>query len=303
MMKTKIIVLISCLGISGIIWLATTLSEYHDYSFVTSPKLVYLPEGVAPTNNLPEEITIKFRAQGWKLLSLLTGEKPSLELRVSNSATYQKLYTKNVLKENKWFSPEFSVISVMPEEIELVLDKRISKKVPVSFNGNITFKPGFGLARKVLISPDSVLISGSFRTLSKIDSIFTKAIELRDLAEYKEFEVELENKNLYSSQELVKVIFDVQQIVEKEFKTRSVEIKDLPPDRNVLLIPSSVDVVLRGGIKELAKLDTSAVKVFLSYSDLLTAVGDQINVKVDIPEDFSIVSISPEKIKFIIKKY
>ncbi|NUN09815.1 MAG: hypothetical protein HUU54_11620 [Ignavibacteriaceae bacterium] len=302
-MKTKITVLISCLGISGIIWLATTLNEFHEYSFVTTPHLVYIPEGLAPTNNLPEEINIKFKAQGWKLLSLITGEKPSLDIRVLNASTYQKLYTKNIVRENKWFSPEFSLVSVMPEEIELILDKRITKRVPVALKGNISYKQGYGLANKIYFSPDSVTISGSYRALLKIDSVYTKPVEMTNLWELQELELELDNKNFLLDPGIVNATLDVQQIVEREFKFRSIEVKDLPPDRTVLLMPPAIDVIISGGIKELAELDTSLIRIYLYYSDIIASPGELAKVKVEIPENLKLVSALPEKIKFIIKKF
>ncbi len=302
-MKNKLLVLISCFGISAIIWLATTLSEQHEYQFESVPYLSEVPEGLAPTGSLPEKVKIKVKSTGWKLLSFLGTSSPDLFIPLDKNSTFQRVNLKRSVRENGWFSADMNLISIDPEEIDILLDKRITKRVPVGVRSELTFKPGYGLSKRVYSIPDSVTLSGSYRVLSRLDTAFTEYIKLDGLSELTEIEAVFGGRYSDVQPSEVKIIFDVQQIVEKEFKFHKIEIKDLPPDRDILLIPEGVSLILRGGINELAELDTSVIKVYVNYSEILNSETDMVVPKTDLPPNYDFVSFIPEKIKFIIKKF
>ena len=52
----------------------------------------------------------------------------------------------------------------------------------------------------------------------------------------------------------MELTFDVQRIVEKSFEGIKVVINDIPDDRNIVLIPNTIDCSLRGGINILGKI-------------------------------------------------
>ncbi|HEY6171406.1 MAG TPA: hypothetical protein VIX80_04010, partial [Candidatus Kapabacteria bacterium] len=101
---------------------------------------------------------------------------------------------------------------------------------------------------------------------------------------------------------VISVKIDVQALGERQFADIPIIIEALPPDREMTLIPSSVSVMIRGGVDELAKLDPTKIRASVIYDmasfDTLTSAKPSFIL----PKGIEFLNADPQSVKFVIRK-
>ena len=97
--------------------------------------------------------------------------------------------------------------------------------------------------------------------------------------------------------------FDVQKIVDKSFEDISVEVKGVPPSRELLLFPSKITVTLRGGIKMLGTLKAEKIHAYVNFKNAFKDTLGVIEPTIEIPEYTKISNVEPKTLEYIIKQY
>jgi hypothetical protein len=100
-----------------------------------------------------------------------------------------------------------------------------------------------------------------------------------------------------------KIEFDVQKIVERAFDDLFVEIRNVPPSKELNLYPGKVSVILRGGINRLGKLTNDSIKVYVDYWEAIRSEENMIEPVIEIPEFTKLLDVKPKKLEFVIKQY
>jgi hypothetical protein len=106
---------------------------------------------------------------------------------------------------------------------------------------------------------------------------------------------------IWRSQDEVNLYVRVELTAEKEFQNIEIKIPDIPPDREVLLIPQMISVQLKGGVDQLSSLDNSKIIVSVDFKDLLADTSGSVKPKFTLPAGTVITSSRPEKVQYIIK--
>jgi YbbR domain-containing protein len=75
-----------------------------------------------------------------------------------------------------------TVQEVLPREIDVVLDRRAQRIVPVAVRAVVEPQSGYALDGPVTAAPARVLVTGARSLLAALDSIATQALVLRDVA-------------------------------------------------------------------------------------------------------------------------
>jgi YbbR domain-containing protein len=75
-----------------------------------------------------------------------------------------------------------TVQDVVPREIDVVLDRRAQKTVPVAVRAVVEPESGYALDGPVRAQPATVLVSGARSLLGPLDSVTTQSVELKAAA-------------------------------------------------------------------------------------------------------------------------
>jgi hypothetical protein len=75
-----------------------------------------------------------------------------------------------------------TVEDVVPREIDLVLDRRAEKSVPVALRAVVEPEAGYALDGPLEVAPDQVTVSGARSLLSTLDSVATAPVQVRGVA-------------------------------------------------------------------------------------------------------------------------
>jgi hypothetical protein len=100
----------------------------------------------------------------------------------------------------------------------------------------------------------------------------------------------------------VAVQIDVQPIAEKSFKGIPVEVNQVPGNRVVVLIPPKIDIIVRGGIEQVAAVEQKDFSSYIDYKSILLDTTGSITPVVTTPKDIKIVRQDPERLQYVVRK-
>lgn len=303
-MKKKIPLLIISIAFSVIIWGTISLSEEY-YANVNVPlRVVGFPNGFSIGSEIPENITIKLRGIGWKLFAVNIGKDVAYNISVKGDSGFIQIKLMDHLTDNRWMLSELDIIDIVPNSLSFSIERRVKKKLPIVADLNLDYKVGYGLAKQVVLEPDSIVLDGPQSVVNSLTEIKTKEIKLSSLDK-------LIIKNIgfiylpgtsYGTK-FVTVSLDVQRIVDKQFDDIDVEVLDVPPDRDVILLPNKISCNVRGGIEILGKLEKDEFRAFVFYRDVVLDTLGNVIPHIELPVNTTLKYIKPERLRYIIKKF
>lgn len=303
-MKKKINIIIVSVIFSIVLWVSISLSNLYYATIDVKLKVINLPEGYTTGSNLPDKISVKLKGRGWKLTAANIGSETEFFISAKNDSGWIKLNLNNSVIENPWLSSDVELISLYPDTVSFYVEQIIRKKLKIIPNVVVNYKTGFGLASPIYISPESVYVYGPASIISKNPQILTennvynnldsKVIEKINLLERQGIKFENNDISIY---------LNVQRIVEKNFDNIPVLVKDIPKDRDVILLPNKVSLGVRGGIDYLGKILPEQFKFYVNYRDVVLDTLGSIVPKSEIPENLNLIYIKPANLNYIIKKF
>ncbi len=303
-MKKNFHIVVLSIIFSIIIWGSISLSNDYYATFKIPVKLTNFPAGFTTGSSVPKYVSIKLKGKGWRLIALSIGAKSDYSISVGNDTGKRYVNLYNYQTENQWLSNDINVIDFSPDTLSFDVERVIHKKLEIYPDLKMEFKTGYGLGSPIKISPDSTIVYGPASKLITLNSISTKEINLKSLDNQTVMQMPLEDlQGIYYSNPTVTVTFNVQKIVEKKFKDVTVEIRDVPRDRNVVLLPNKVDIGLRGGINILGRMNNTDLKSYIYYRSVVLDTIGSVVPQVVIPENTSLIYIKPERLRYIIKKF
>jgi hypothetical protein len=302
--KKKIPLLIISIAFSVIIWGTISLSEEY-YANVNVPlRVVGYPNGYTIGNEIPENITIKLRGIGWKLFSVNIGKDVTYNISVNGDSGFKQIKLMDHLTDNRWMLSELDIIDIVPNSLSFSIERRVKRKLPIVADLSLDFKVGYGLAKQVVLEPDSVAIDGPQSVVNSLTEIKTKAIRLSSLDKLTIKSIDFVHLpgTSYGTR-FVTVNMDIQRIVDKQFDDIDVEVLDVPPDRAVILLPNKISCNVRGGIEILGKLEKDQFRAFVFYRDVVLDTLGNVIPHIEHPVNTTLKYIKPERLRYIIKKF
>lgn len=303
-MKNKISIIVLSVLFSIIIWGSVTLSEQFFTSQDVNVKVVNQPEGYSCGEVNPETLSLKIKAKGWQLLSLNLGSDLEYMVSAENDSGVFSIDPFNEINENRWISSGINVLEINPRNVSFKVEQLKFRKVRIEPVTDLTFSDGYGLATPIKIFPDSVVVAGPASLVDKMTSVKTKIVEAMMLDQKTAVISELETPTGFKlERNQVQLSFDVQKIVEKSFNNIKVVINDVPEDKEIVLLPNTVECNIRGGINILGKVSENQITAYINYREIVYDTLGSIQPELAIPENTTLVYIKPELLNYIIKKF
>ncbi len=303
-MKKNLHIIIISLLFSVVLWVSISLSNDYFTILKIPVKLMDFPTGYATGNLSPRQVSVKIKGKGWKLISVYLSSDDYFLVPVGTKTGRRNLKLSNYLVDNQWLTTELDVSSISPDTLSFVVEKTISKKLPVVSDLNLNFRSGYGLASPLTITPETTVVTGPATYVEKLSSIPTRAVKFDNLESVTTGTVPLKRYfGMSYMNRSVQVTLNVQKIVDKNFDNIPVNVVDLPRDRNVLLLPNQISIGVRAGIDVLGKLDTSQFNAYVNYREVVLDTLGSVVPHIDMPGNTSLLFIKPERLRYIIKKF
>jgi YbbR domain-containing protein len=287
------------------LWLSLNLNQVYEIE-KSVPIKISVNTPYSATGNIPLNLDVKFRGVGWNLIRLFT----SLNLEFNYEVNAKKkesfiILTKDYLNNNLGLSQNLSIISVYPETLYVRIEDYEEKYVSIKPRLTVNCMEGYQVVGRPDVEPDSIKIGGAVDLLKNLHYLSTKEMVFNNVNTNIVTSVRLSDSlsNLLKlSLSEVKLSVNIELTAEKEFTNIEIKIPNVPPDKDVLLIPQSISVQLKGGVNQLAAVDNSMIKAGIDYNKILADTSGFVVPYFELPEGCTVISFKPETIQYVIKK-
>lgn len=303
-MNKKLNIFIASVIFAVILWGSISLSDSYYTNIEVKLTLTNFPEGYTTGSQLPENIKLRVRGQGWRLVSINVGPETEFRVSVGGDSGRQNISLYNYLESNRWLLSDVDIMNLYPDSLNFFVERVISKKLPVVSGLELDFKPGYGLASEIKLNPDSVIVKGPLSYLRVRKEINTNSIPLGLLDSRTSTEVNLDNiPGFEYSTNLVDVVLDVQRIVDKQFENISVDVSNIPSGREVVLLPNKININIRGGIEILGKLMPEQFHAYVKYQTLVQDTTGSVVPEIILPKNVALQFSKPARLRYVIRSF
>jgi len=192
------------LMLSAFYWFLNALDNQYTTEERAEITIENIDSGLVVVNDIPEEILFKAKGSGFDLFALSlpfnsTVVKINLQdfepkKQKNGTAVYNIL--KQELKElvKNQISSSVEIIDVLQDTITIIIDKQVTKKIPVQFSGEISSEENY-IVEAVKLIPDSVEVTAPNSLLDTLKFIQTKKYLYEKLDEPVSETIDLINPN------------------------------------------------------------------------------------------------------------
>lgn len=303
-MNKKFYIIIISVLFSIVIWVGIALSDEY-YSIYKLPiEVIDLPAGYTVGSDLPQTITVRLKADGWKLMSFELGSSKYFYVSVKGDSGIVSASLVANVENNPWLATGINILDISPKNIRIIVEPLAEKKLSVIPQLNLDFKDGYNLATKVSIEPDSVLVKGPSSLIKSMNEYKTKEITLKKLDQKITLTSELEIlRGFETFPKVVEITLDVQRIVENTVEDIPVNVINKPANIEIVLIPNTIDCTFRGGVNILGKVTADNIIATVDYYKVINDTLGFIKPELQLPVDITLLSVKPDRLKYVIKKY
>lgn len=303
-MSKKLNIFIASMIFSIILWGSISLSDSYYTNIEVKLSLINFPDGYTTGSNIPENIKLRVRGQGWRLVSINVGPETEFRVSVEDDSGKQHISLYNYLESNRWLLSDVDIINIYPDSLSFFVERKITRKLPVVSGLNLDFKAGYDLASEIILLPDSVIVQGPLSYLKSMNEIKTEDKSLVSLDSKTITEVNVEKLTGFEySTNLIEATLDVQRIVDKQFENIPVDVIDLPSGKEVVLLPNKISVNLRGGIEILGKLKEEQLRIYVKYKTLVDDTTGSVVPEIILPKNISLQFTNPNRLRYVIRSF
>ena len=304
MKKRRLHIILGSTLFGILLWLSINMT--YDYQTIVIAPLIIknLPQGMAIRTPIPRTLQLKLRGNGWRLASQLTGRDLDCVLDLADLAPKQHAIILTDIAERIDLPIGVQAIDMKPESLFVSLERYTEKRVPVVIEPSISFRDGYGQVGSVVIQPESVTIGGAESVLRDLSAWAAGRGAFSNLRASIDTDIDITDTStqiLSLSPTAVHVTVNVQPLAEKIFAGLSVEVRGEQPNREVILIPPKIELVVRGGIEQLSSLTKNDFRATVDYNTILADTTGYTEVEVIPPSGVQVVARRPDRLQYIVR--
>lgn len=302
-MKRNIIIITISFIFALALWLYISLSDNYIVN-LSIPVNLKLSQRQALASEIPNTIDVTLRGKGWDLLTVMLGHKPVYNLDLSNYKKNVKISPISDLKSIIGIPEHITVLNIYPDTLDIVFDNITEKYLKVKNNLTVIPKEGYVIVGNPRIEPDSVKVYGASSVIMKLKSIPTESLTIENVSQKFSKIVNLKDTltNLIQIEpKTVTIFYNIELLAEKKLEGVDVVVKNLPLDKEVVIIPPKIDLIFRGGVNHLSRLRESDVAVSIDFNVLEKDSTGFITPDIRIPVDYGLIKYEPNQFQYIIK--
>lgn len=273
-------------------------------------EFVNVPEGYLFEKASKNQVQVRLRAGGFQFLNFnFRNKKVFVDLSQLEKKTETTFYATSVVYRKqieKQLPKTMDLLEIDQDTLYFEMLPVVTKKVPVQTRVELDLAKNYLLDGKLIITPDSVAITGPTEEIDSITSIATNKLVLPDVASSFSEDVELlqspKLENTSYEYYRVNIKGEIARFSEKVFK---LPIKKINMPKNVELrtFPEEVSVLCKAKIKRLKEIQEADFQVVLDYKAVKATEDNTVAVKlVKEPKGLHSAKLMEDKVEFIIKK-
>lgn len=279
-----------------------------NYEYVTAEEVkinLISNQKIALKQPIPNSFTAKIKGRGWDLISFQLTKNPEFNLDLSNAKSGTWNLIKKDILEGISLPQSLTALDASIDFLNLYTDIYDSTKLPVMLDAEIRFKEGYASIGEYRITPESIWVKGAKSIIDTLKFWKTKRVQIKDVSEQVKFKIPLADMPEYvleSDFKEVELILNVEPFADKTFSGINITINSQPANKEVILIPPKIDIIVRGSISKLTEISSDRIQVYIDYMELLNDTTGYIQPRFSIPDGLKILKSNPDKFQYIIRK-
>jgi YbbR domain-containing protein len=284
-------------GIGALLWISVSGEEVVERGLRAPLELQQFPQGLEIQGEAPSTVDVRVRGTSGALSRVGPGDIVAvLDLHAVRPGN--RLFAMTPEQVRSPFGIE--VVQVTPSTIALALEKSLTRSVPVSPSLEGSPAPGYVVTGKPVVTPDHVDIVGPETAVKRATEALTETISVEGLHDtlHEEVTIGLLDPSLrMKTQRTVDVTVKiVPGPMERTVRGRPVRLRDLGPRLSAQVMPTVVDVGLRGSREIINKIDPDDVHPYVDLSGL--AEGEYtLVVHADTPDHAGVTRVDPAMVQ------
>lgn len=299
---SRTLTFVVCVLLSAFLWSLIRLSKNLLREVSVPVVVTNLPAHQVLMPSAPNAIKLLVEGNGFTLLKTYSqNEALSVDytyLKHIEGSQYCLSKSTREKLTNTYLS-NFKIRSVVSDTLTLLLEKKVSKKIPVLMQLNVEYAKEYQLT-ELRITPDSVTAYGSQKaidTLTQVTFQYTKKKHIKD-----NFSKSYSLKNTkYITYDLhtIKMEAFVDKVSEQLLKV-PVQVVNVPKDSQVKVFPNEITVLCTGDLSILKALTPNDIQ---ATADFAKAEGSSISLQLSTQKKRMKISFFGEdKVDFLIRK-
>ncbi len=289
-------------GIATFFWISTVLNKKSSYTKDIWVKLI-TPDSLIVLNADLYKANVTLEGKGVDLIfeNKHTKNKP---LRVFIPPNSKMIRGDDIIK---YLSKETSKLNINIQSIifttkALSIDKKITRKIPIIFDGKVVFKNLYGLKSNIVLTPTTIDITGPQSYVKKIKKWNTVKIVYNQLSHSIKEKIKLRkpsNQKIFLSQLETLLSIPVEQYTEKKIML-PVSLEGNKQD-NLEVLPPYVEVSFLVGLSKFDSISTDDFKANIYLDeDSIKSISYPVSI-IDKPKLVTIQHIRPNYVEIYLK--
>ena len=292
-----------------VMWVSFSMREAYTITLRLPVSVTRTPDGQSLREAPPETATVTLQADGWTLLDILR-DRPEIGVEAERATVDLGA----ALRESGDLPAGVDVQSIQPQSIDLALDTRTRRRLPIRLRSRVATVPGFDQLRPPRLQPDSVTVTGSQTLLGTLDAWPTDVVDETDVDRPFTRTVALADTLdglLQPDVRQIQVRFDVGNFTEGRRRLQ-IEVENLPPSiSGVRFSPSTVQATYRApteGPTYDRAAESASFRAVVDWFDIARVSrdgqGGEVPVSARWPDGLDIrdVTLSPSRVEYFIQR-
>lgn len=280
--REKALVFVASILLAFCLWFIVNLSRDFSITIELPLEVINLSADMALVEDPPSRATVGVTGEGWKLIALYSNPpRITVDLDGGEVNLYERV------QQQVSALSEVTITQVQPLFLNLEMEQRMSREVPLDSRIELQMRERFGLIGEPLLEPETVTIQGAASRVEQVDTVYTRLVSIEDVKESRELEIYVERPGpgITVSPERVLYRFEVAEFTEAETRV-PIRIRNLPSGRSVTYNPSSVTVRYDVSIEQYNEVLTARpFTAYVDYDDIESDTTGLVSPVVERTED------------------
>ncbi|GHC54559.1 hypothetical protein [Ulvibacter litoralis] len=305
--NTKLKGFLFFLALATVFWILTKFSRQYTATTTAGIEYVNIPEATLISESNLKEISFDLTANGFEFL-FFNLKSPTVQVDISKyytSEETQVIIPKAELIKliSKYLNANIAVRNPSVEALTVKLDAIVSKKVPVIAKTDFSYKDGFKLLDSVVISPDSIVVSGPSKELENVHVVTTKMVSEKNIDKSVVYSVAIENEQskLVMQPKEVSLSLKIAEFSQKEM-VLPITVVNVPEETVIKLIPNVISVSFDVSVEDFRVITENDFELVCDYSERNTEENFMIPRITKSPKGVTNIEYETKKIDFLIFK-
>lgn len=249
------------------LWFIVNLNGDYRITINIPVEAGVVPPDMALVDGLPEFLQVEVSGDGWKLVNLFSNP-PEIPIDVVEGEV--NLFDQ--VRQRFTVEQDVSVLKVQPLFINIGLEPRISKKIPIELATDLEFEDRYGLVSTPGFQPDSITITGAQSHVDEIDRwLIPDTLSLENIREDISENIEITSIDPLIEYDIEEITFqaDVSEFTEGEVSV-IIRTRDNPRGSIINYNPSTVTIRFDVPIEQYTELQNQRLyEVYVPYEEIL----------------------------------